>query len=114
MADWSYTPPPRKSFDVSHDNALPPHWAKTRARQLRREPRCQFVDRGVRCSEPADDVDHIVPRFEGGTHDVSNLQSLCSYHHRQKTLDESHRAWDAAKKATLARFDFSEKHPLDL
>lgn len=30
-------------------------------------------------------VDHIIPRRQGGTDDLSNLQTLCASHHSQKT-----------------------------
>lgn len=37
------------------------------------------------CGAPAKEVDHIVEVADGGTNVLSNLQLLCSYHHRQKT-----------------------------
>lgn len=37
----------------------------------------------------ATDVDHIVPRREGGSDEASNLQSLCHSHHSQKTGREA-------------------------
>lgn len=37
----------------------------------------------------ASDVDHIVPKSQGGTDDLSNLQSLCPRCHRAKTQTES-------------------------
>lgn len=33
----------------------------------------------------ATDVDHIVPKFRGGTDAMSNLQSLCRDCHKEKT-----------------------------
>lgn len=114
MADWSYTPPKSKPFDTKHNNPLPKNWKRIRERQLRREPRCEFREGGVRCIETADEVDHIQNRAESGTHDKLNLQSLCSFHHAQKTSAEGHRAWEAHKKAVRAKFDLTERHPLDL
>jgi hypothetical protein len=36
-------------------------------------------------------VDHVVPRFEGGLHDWSNLQPLCAPCHKLKTDAELER-----------------------
>jgi 5-methylcytosine-specific restriction protein A len=38
---------------------------------------------------PATEVDHIVPKNNGGTDALSNLQSLCKEHHEEKTKRES-------------------------
>ena len=40
---------------------------------------------GIRCSNPASEVDHIRGAADGGTDDDSNLASLCGSHHHQKT-----------------------------
>lgn len=40
---------------------------------------------------PASEVDHILPKSEGGTDDKENLQSLCHDCHRIKTAEESKR-----------------------
>lgn len=40
----------------------------------------------------ADEVDHITPKSQGGTDAISNLQSICKPHHKQKTLKESKHA----------------------
>jgi 5-methylcytosine-specific restriction endonuclease McrA len=37
------------------------------------------------CGEPAQQVDHIVPKHRGGTDDSSNLTSLCRWCHDKKT-----------------------------
>jgi 5-methylcytosine-specific restriction protein A len=36
----------------------------------------------------ATDVDHKVPKKQGGTDDAGNLQSLCKRHHSQKTASK--------------------------
>jgi 5-methylcytosine-specific restriction endonuclease McrA len=36
----------------------------------------------------SEEVDHIVPKKQGGTDDESNLQSLCKPHHSAKTARE--------------------------
>jgi len=63
------------------------HWrVGLRRQQLRREPLCQYVSStGQRCARRATDVDHIVPRAEGGADALGNLQSLCHSHHSMKT-----------------------------
>ena len=40
---------------------------------------------------PANQVDHIIPKAEGGTDDESNLQSLCALCHSEKTELETGR-----------------------
>ena len=45
----------------------------------------------------ARDVDHIVPKEEGGTDDDENLQSLCRSCHKAKTAQESARGRGRAK-----------------
>lgn len=59
-------------------------WRKLRRMQLSREPVCQVES----CGQLATDVDHIVPKREGGRDTLSNLQSLCHSHHSQKTRRE--------------------------
>ncbi|RMG98277.1 MAG: HNH endonuclease [Chloroflexi bacterium] len=54
-------------------------WRKIRDDFLERHPIC------VVCGDVATDVDHIIPRRQGGTDDDSNLQSLCHSCHSRKT-----------------------------
>ena len=79
---------------------LPRGWEKTQSRILARDGyRCTAIrtDTNRRCNERATDVDHIVPNFEGGSEDDSNLASLCSYHHGRKSSAEGGRAAAAAR-----------------
>lgn len=74
---------------------LPKGWSATVRRILERDGySCQWVrtDTGRKCGLPAREVDHRVPRFEGGSHDDSNLWALCPYHHGRKTADEAARS----------------------
>lgn len=68
-------------------------WRKLRLMFLSENPLC------VECEldglvVAATDVDHIIPKRQGGTDDWSNLQALCHSHHSQKTANEwrQHRA----------------------
>jgi 5-methylcytosine-specific restriction enzyme A len=58
-------------------------WREQRARHLADHPDC------VVCGRPAGHVDHVINLAAGGRFD-GPIQSLCTEHHRQKTLAESH------------------------
>jgi 5-methylcytosine-specific restriction protein A len=61
-------------------------WRGARKRHLREHPHCMV------CAQPANIVDHILSRAEGGADlDPANLQSLCRSCHGRKTQAESHR-----------------------
>lgn len=70
---------------------LPSDWPRRRAAALTRDgyrcTRVRFDD--TRCPEPATDVDHIEP---GDDHRLSNLASLCRWHHQRKSASEGGRA----------------------
>jgi 5-methylcytosine-specific restriction endonuclease McrA len=57
---------------------MPPGWDAIRDLQLALYPECHD------CGQPATEVHHVVPRYQGGTDDLSNLQSLCTEHHRKR------------------------------
>jgi len=67
-------------------------WEQTRKRILRRDcGLCQVcLARGQ--YRRARQVDHKVPKFEGGTGEDSNLQSICVACHKGKTAQEAARA----------------------
>lgn len=54
-------------------------------------------DRGFKPRQSLWELDHIVPLVDGGSHDDSNLQTLCTPCHKAKT------ALEAAKRAAQAR-----------
>ena len=67
---------------------LPKGWARTRARVLREEPLCRPCNEAGRVSA-ALEVDHIVPRTQGGSSERANLQGICRECHRAKTAAEA-------------------------
>jgi len=56
-------------------------WAEIRAEHLRQQPSCQAPG----CGTKATDVDHRLPRRQGGTDEAMNLVSLCHADHSAKT-----------------------------
>jgi 5-methylcytosine-specific restriction enzyme A len=62
-------------------------WRKLRAQVLLDEPMCRMCE-AAGFTEPATDVDHIVPHVVGEPHDRDNLQPLCHAHHSSKTARE--------------------------
>lgn len=91
---------------------LPADWPAIRRRVLKRDGyRCTHTDEGVRCSQPATDVDHIV---RGDNHTESNLRSLCSGHHRTKSSSEGGAASAASRREIRSRFRRVEPHPGEL
>lgn len=73
-----------------------PGWERTRRAVLERDRhqcRAWVVDEDGRrrlCGRPAGEVDHIRRAVDGVDDDsMANLQSLCRWHHAQKTAVES-------------------------
>ena len=67
-------------------------WKRQRRRALERDSyMC------VTCGEPANEVDHIVSRADGGTHALENLRTLCTPCHKQRTR------WQAKARAQHRR-----------
>jgi 5-methylcytosine-specific restriction protein A len=58
-------------------------WRVIRAEFLAAHPVC------IRCGGEATEVDHIVPKVQGGTDDWNNLQAFCKSHHTGKTWLQS-------------------------
>lgn len=67
-------------------------WTKLRKAALTRDGHlCQPCLR-VGVYTKAVEVDHIVPKCDGGGDSSGNLQSICSKCHKEKTLSESRRS----------------------
>lgn len=64
----------------------PPDWNERRKIVLRRDSyRCQHCRiRSTRLDDISLDVDHIIPKSKGGTHEVSNLRTLCPECHSNR------------------------------
>lgn len=102
-----------KDKDSYRSAPRPKGWKRIRERIIARDGGvCQWVmDTHTpehRCGKPGTDVDHIVPVFQGGTDDDSNLRLLCRDHHRRKTSSDAGKA-SAAKRPKRRRPP--ERHP---
>lgn len=54
---------------------------------------CQNQKPGFeKCGKIGVEVDHIIPRAEGGSDNLANLQLLCVDCHKEKTLEDQKRA----------------------
>lgn len=75
-----------------HERGYGSEWEKTRKRILSRDKGlCQPCLREHRY-RPAKQVDHVVPKFEGGSDADDNLQAICKSCHDAKTAEEAKRA----------------------
>jgi 5-methylcytosine-specific restriction protein A len=52
-------------------------WQQLRRQVLAEEPACRL------CGAPSTDVDHIIPKAQGGTDAPSNLRALCAWCHKR-------------------------------
>lgn len=88
---------------------LPANWEREiRPRILARdEHRCRYTEHGERCISRATDVDHIV---HGDDHRDSNLQSLCAFHHSEKSAQEGGAALAAKRDKINKKFRRREDH----
>jgi 5-methylcytosine-specific restriction enzyme A len=66
-------------------------WDKLRPLILKRDKyQCQECRRNGRYV-PANNVDHVIPKAQGGTDNPDNLQTLCDACHASKTAKERHK-----------------------
>jgi 5-methylcytosine-specific restriction protein A len=83
-------------------------WRTLRDRVLRRDPTCAIGGPG--CTVTSTIADHIVPRAEGGTDDLDNLQGVCAVCSDAKTKQEAARGRARARaRRRLERK--TERHP---
>jgi len=62
-------------------------WRRIRARYVKAHPICERCEQEGRLT-PASEVHHLRELSDGGTHDFSNLQSLCKGHHSSLHLQK--------------------------
>ena len=65
-------------------------WRKIRKEYIKSNPMCEMCERNNKYT-PAQEVHHIKPLSEGGTHKFDNLMSLCKPCHSRITATEGHR-----------------------
>lgn len=65
-------------------------WRRIRDQYIDAHPLCEKCQERSRVT-PAEEVHHIVPLARGGTHDPSNLMSLCKPCHSRLTATEGGR-----------------------
>lgn len=63
-----------------------------------------------KCGGPAIEVDHITEVADGGTNEQANLQLLCGYHHREKTIASKMRRHNAKRGKISARAAAKARH----
>ena len=59
---------------------MAPGWSARRAAVLDRDGHTCVL-----CRQPATEVDHIVPRWRGGSDEMANLRALCTPCHRARS-----------------------------
>src|SRR5690606_31657492 len=86
---------------------LPKNWPALRRKVLKRDGyTCTWINHnGVRCDQPATDVDHI---GDPADHSLDNLRALCSPHHSKRT---AHQGGKAAHAKRIPRKRPPEPHP---
>jgi len=71
IASWEYD----KQYRRNHRKHYGPHWRKIRELYVTMHPVCEHcLEAGIYV--PVDEVHHIVPVADGGSHDDDNLVSL--------------------------------------
>jgi 5-methylcytosine-specific restriction protein A len=61
-------------------------WRRLRLFVLNEEPLCHYCRR-----RPSTEVDHVIPKCDGGTDDRANLAGTCTPCHDEKTRGEGNR-----------------------
>jgi 5-methylcytosine-specific restriction protein A len=88
-------------------------WDKVRAIVLERDHHLCRPCLGNGHITEAREVDHILPKFKGGTDNPDNLQSICTDCHRTKTAAESAEAQGREAPKKQRRTIGSDGWPVD-
>lgn len=93
--------------------SLPSNWDRLRKRRFRMDGyRCTATDAyGNRCTEPAEECDHIGDRED---HRIDMLRSLCKWHHGKKSGSQGAAAARKKRQEIDKRFRRVETHPGDM
>ena len=78
------------SRESRHERGYGTDWYKLRSHVLAEEPLCRMCAALGRVT-PATDLDHILPKAQGGTDRLDNLQPLCRACHDDKTRADNRR-----------------------
>ena len=65
-------------------------WKRIRDRYIAKHPLCEQCEEAGQLT-PSQEVHHIIPLSEGGTHEESNLKALCTPCHSGITLGDNNR-----------------------
>jgi 5-methylcytosine-specific restriction endonuclease McrA len=84
---WKKTAAEREADDAFYGD---PEYKKNKKIVRRRSGgRCEVVKNGRMCgSRDRVQCDHIIPRVQGGTHNLDNLRDACFACHSRKTAQE--------------------------
>lgn len=84
-----HQPKPWFQTKSSSDRGYGAKWRKLRDQRLKLDSYMCQVCLKVGIYTKADAVDHIIPKSQGGTDSITNLQSICNSCHTSKTQLES-------------------------
>ena len=98
LVDGRYCDAHQKVIDRGYNKERSPEikkrygnaWRKIRSRYIKAHPLCVECKRAGKLT-PAEEIHHIVPLSKGGTHEESNLMSLCTSCHSTITAREGGR-----------------------
>ncbi len=74
-----------------HQRGYGNDWYKLRNAVFARDTKLCQVCMKKNILTPATEVDHIIPKSQGGTNTMDNLQAICKTCHKKKTQAESKR-----------------------